>query len=259
MKVYIHTDLEGVSGIDNPEMIRTESERFEESRERLTEDVNAAVAGAFEAGTKHVTVLDSHGSGVENIIWEKVDKRAERDTKPTGKWWGILDETYNATFFVGAHAMAGTQNAFLDHTQSSLAVYDWYYNGRRCGELAQWALVAGHFGVPLVMVSGDEAAVAEAYAFFDPVETAPVKRGRGRSEAVLVDPDEAHGRIREAAGRAVALSKKARPFTLTLPLEVILDFTRSDYCDRHAGSKGVERIGARRVRKIAPTALDILL
>ena len=259
MKVYIHTDLEGVSGIDNLAMIQTDSERFEESRERLSEDVNAAVAGAFDGGAKHVTVLDSHGSGVENIIWEKIDKRAERDTKPTKKWWGILDETYDATFFIGAHAMAGTINAFLDHTQSSLQIYDWYYNGRKCGEMAQWALVAGHFGVPLVMMSGDEAAVAEAYAFFEPVETEPVKRGKGRNNAVLVDLDEAHARIHGAAVRAIGLVKAAKPFRLTLPIEAVLDLTRSDYCDQHAGGEGVERVGPRRVRKIAPTALDILI
>ncbi|MHC4713839.1 MAG: M55 family metallopeptidase [Planctomycetota bacterium] len=259
MKIYVHTDLEGVSGIDNMDMIQIDDARFQESRERLTEDVNAAVAGAFEGGAKHVTVLDSHGSGVENIIWEKVDKRAERDTKPTKKWWGILDETYDATFFIGAHAMAGTINGFLDHTQSSRSVYNWYYNGRKCGELAQWALVAGHFGVPLVMVSGDEAAVAEAHAFFNPVETAAVKRGKGRNFAVLYDHEDAHGRIREAARSAIPLAAVAKPFTMTLPIEVVLDLNRSDYADETAKGEGVERIDARRVRKIAESALDILL
>ncbi len=257
MKVYIHTDLEGVSGIDNPEMILVDNPRFEESRKRLTEDVNAAVAGAFDGGARHVTVLDSHGSGMDNIIWEQIDPRAERDTKPNRKWWGILDESYGATFFIGAHAMAGTMNAFLDHTQSATSVYNWYYNGRRFGELAQWALVAGHFGVPLVMVSGDEAAVAEAYAFFDPVETAPVKRGVGRSAAVLVDLDEAHRRIREAAGRAIGHIGVARPLRITMPMEVILDTTRSDYADAAAKGDGVERVDARRVRKMAATALDL--
>ncbi len=259
MKIYIHTDLEGVSGIDNMDMIQIEDPRFEESRERLTEDVNAAVAGAFEGGAKHITVLDSHGSGVENIIWEKVDRRAERDTKPTKRWWGILDETYDATFFIGAHAMAGTINGFLDHTQSSRSVYNWYYNGRKCGELAQWALVAGHFGVPLVMVSGDEAAAAEAHAFFDLVETAAVKRGKGRNFAVLCNLDDAHGRIRSAAQRAIALAPGAKPFTMTLPIEVILDLTRADYADETAKGEGVERIDARRVRKMAASALDILM
>lgn len=259
MKVYIHTDLEGVSGIDNLEMILVDNERYQESRLRLTEDVNAAVAGAFDGGARHVTVLDSHGSGVNNIIWEKLDERAEREMKPNKRWWGILDESYDATFFIGAHAMAGTINAFLDHTQSSTSVYNWYYNGRKCGEMAQWALVAGHFGVPFVMMSGDDAAVAEAYAFFSPLETASVKRGVGRASAVLVPLDEAHRRIREAAGRAMGHVGKAEPFRMALPIEVILDTTRSDYAEQSAQAPGAERIDARRVRKIAPTGLDILM
>ena len=259
MKVYIHTDLEGVSGIETFEMIQTNSPRFEESRLKLTSDVNAAVAGAFDGGAVEVTVLDSHGSGIDNIVWEKVDPRAQRDTKPTGKWWGILDESYDATFFIGAHAMAGTLDGFLDHTQSSTSIYNWYYNGRKFGELGQWAMVAGNFGVPLVMVAGDEAAVAEAKAFFSPIETAPVKRGVGRNRAECLEPDEAHRRIHDAAARALSLVGKAAAFEVDMPLEIVIDFCRSDFCDRAAGGEGVEQIDARRVRKIAQNRLDIFV
>lgn len=259
MKVYIHTDLEGVSGIDNYDMIQPENERFEEARLRLTEDINAAVAGACDGGATHVMVLDSHGGGGArgNVIWEKVDKRAEREPRPAAKWWGRLDDSYDATFFIGAHAMAGTINGFLDHTQSSTSWYDYYVNGRKMGELAQWAMTAGHFGVPLVMVAGDEAAVAEAYTFFNPVETAAVKRGVGRMGAVLVGLEEAHKRIHDAAFRAMSHVGKAKPFKVTLPMEIILDHTRSDYADRAAGGEGVERINARRVRKVSASQLDI--
>lgn len=259
MKVYIHTDLEGVSGIETFEMVQTNDPRFEESRLRLTEDVNAAVAGAFDGGADEVTVLDSHGSGLDNIVWEKVDPRARRDTKPTGKWWGILDESYDATFFIGAHAMAGTLDGFLDHTQSSTSIYNWYYNGRRFGELAQWAMVAGNFGVPLVMVAGDEAACAEAREFFPDLETAPVKRGVGRNRAECVDPDEAHRRIHDAAARSLSLVGKVAPFEVELPLEIVVDFCRSDFCDRAAAGPGVERIDARRVRKVSQSPLDIFV
>jgi D-amino peptidase len=252
MRVYIHTDLEGVSGIDGMDMIQTDDPRFKECRELLTGDVNAAVAGA------HVMVLDSHGSGVDNIIWENVDKRAVRETKPNDKFWGQLDGSYDATFFLGAHAMAGTINGFLDHTQSSRSWYNYYVNGRKYGELGQWALIAGHFGVPLVMVSGDEAAAAEAHAFFDPVETAVVKRGHGRNKAVLVPLDEARRRIRDAAERSLSLVGKAAPFKTTMPAEIILDLYRSDFADMHAAAEDVERIDARRVRKVAATPLDIL-
>jgi D-amino peptidase len=239
-------------------MILPENARYVESQLRLTEDVNAAIEGAFEGGATHVTVLDSHGGGTQhNIAWERIDKRAEREPRPAPRWWGHLDGSYDATFFVGAHAMAGTINAFLDHTQSSLSWYDYYVNGRKMGELGQWALVAGHFGVPLVMVAGDQAAASEAYAFFDPVECAVVKRGIGRMSAELVPLDEAHRRIREAAKRAMSHVGKAKPLRVSLPMEIILDLTRSDHADSAARGQGVERINARRVRKMAATQLDL--
>jgi D-amino peptidase len=255
MKIYIHTDLEGVSGIDNIEMMSREHPRHREAVENLMADLNAAVDGAFLGGAEHVTVLDSHGGG-GNFILEMLDKRAENDTKPNKKWWGILDESYDATFFIGAHAMAGTINGFLDHTQSSASWYNYSVNGRKMGELSQWAMVAGHFSVPLVMVSGDEAACVEARQFFHPVETAIVKMGIGRNRAQLVELDEAHARIREAARRAVAIIPNARPFVPSKPMEIILEFTRADYCDG-AAAKGAERIDARTVRKVTDNALEL--
>jgi D-amino peptidase len=255
MKIYIHTDLEGISGIDNIEIMSREHSRHREAVENLMADLNAAVDGAFLGGAEHVTVLDSHGGG-GNFILEMLDKRAENDTKPNKKWWGILDESYDATFFIGAHAMAGTINGFLDHTQSSTSWYNYSVNGRKMGELAQWAMVAGHFGVPLVMMSGDEAACVEARQFFNPVETAIVKTGIGRNRAQLVELNEAHARIREAARRAVAIIPNARPFVPSKPMEIILEYTRSDYCDGAAAS-GAERIDARTVRKVTDNALEL--
>jgi len=117
MRIYIHTDLEGISGVDCIEMIARDHERHREGLENLMHDLNAAIDGAFAGGAEHVTVLDSHGGG-GNFILDMLDPRAENDTKPNGKWWGIMDESYHGTFFIGAHAMAGTMNGFLDHTQS---------------------------------------------------------------------------------------------------------------------------------------------
>ena len=257
MKIYIHTDLEGISGIDSPEMIESEHPRRREANECLMADVNAAVAGAFEGGATHVTVLDSHGGRGGNFILERLDRRAENDPKPTQKWWGKMDASYAGTFFIGAHAMAGTQNAFLDHTQSSESWYNYWLNGRRMGELAQWAVVAGNFGIPMLMVSGDEAACVEARQFFSPVETAAVKRGIGRNRAELVPLEEARARIREAARRAISLVGKARPLIPSKPMEVRLEFYRSDYCDAIAAKAGNERLDARSVRKVTSDPLAI--
>lgn len=195
MRIYIHTDLEGVSGIDCVEMMARDGERYRESREHLMHDLNAAIDGAFAGGADHVTVLDSHGGG-GNFILEMLDPRAENDVRPNNKWWGVLDESYDGTFFIGAHAMAGTMNGFLDHTQCGTSCYSYSLNGRQMGELGQWAMVAGHLGVPMLMVAGDERACVEAHDFFQPVETANWKRGQGRNRAVLVELDEARRRIR---------------------------------------------------------------
>lgn len=256
MRIYIHTDLEGISGIDCIEMMARDHERHQEARENLMGDLNAAIDGAFAGGAEHVTVLDSHGGG-GSFLLELLDPRAENDTKPNGRWWGLLDETYQGTFFIGAHAMAGTINGFLDHTQSSQSWYNYYVNGRKLGELAQWAMVAGHFGVPMLMVSGDERACVEAREFFHPIETATVKRGIGRNRAELVDPAEARARIREAARRAMALVGQAKPWVPRKPLEIVLEYTRSDYADEAAKREGVERLDARTVRKITSSALDL--
>jgi len=258
MKIYIHTDMEGVSGIDRKEQVGPDGCDDRACNEKLMADLNAAVDGALAGGATHVTVLDSHAGG-GNFILDLLDDRAENDTRPNGKWWGILDDSYDATYFIGAHAMAGTMASFLDHTQCPLRWFDYRLNGRRMGELGQWAVHAGHFGVPLVMVSGEEAACAEARAFFGNIETAAVKQGVTRDVAVAYPVEEAHARIREAARKAVAIVKDIKPFRPIKPMDLQLTLTRSDYC---AGMlerwPDAERLDARTIRRVSDDYLDIL-
>ncbi|MCL2774644.1 MAG: M55 family metallopeptidase [Oscillospiraceae bacterium] len=249
-KIYIHTDLEGISGIDKGEMIKPDSPEHRYCIERLMTDVNAAVDGAFLGGADHVTVLDSHGGG-GNFDLSLLDKRAEIDTKPNKKWWGILDGSYSGSFFIGAHGMAGTLHGFLDHTQDSTRIYNYYVNGRKMGELAQWAMVCGHYDVPLIMMSGDTAAVSEAAQFFAGIETAAVKTGISRTRAKLVSNDEAVEKIRSAAKIAVEKTEKINPFKPLLPMEVKIEFTRADYCDYIENMPDVERLDARAARMIS--------
>lgn len=257
ISIYIHTDLEGVTGIDSFEMIQRDGPRFAECCELLMGDLNAAVDGAFAGGATHVTVLDSHGGG-KNFVMEKLDPRAEYDTKENRKWWGKLDSSYSGTLFIGAHAMAGTINGFLDHTQNSLQWYNYIVNGRKTGELGQWGIVAGYYEVPMLMVSGDEAACVEARQFFGNIETAIVKRGVGRNQAELVESEEARKRIREAARRAISLIGKVKPYKVTTPMEIILEFNRADFCESRLGKAGIERIDARTIRKVTNDPLGLL-
>jgi len=255
-KIYIHTDLEGISGIDKGEMVKAGEANSEYVMERMMADINAAVDGAFLGGADHVTVLDSHGGG-GNFDVNMLDKRAEFDTKPNKKWWGIIDESYFGTFFIGAHGMAGTLNGFLDHTQSSQTIFNYYINGRKTGELGQWAMVAAHYDVPLIMMSGDLAASVEASQFFPGIETVAVKTGISRQRAKLIlSNGEAVEQIRRAAKIATEKEEKSKPFKPLLPMELKIEFTRSDYCDGCCANPQVERIDARTARKISQSYQD---
>ncbi len=256
MRIYIHTDLEGVSGVGRAEMVPRDKGEWEYSCELLMGDLNAAIDGAFAGGATEVLVLDSHGGG-GNFILDTLDRRAQNDTKPNKKWWGVMDQRCAATFFIGAHAMAGTMNAFLDHTQSSTSWFNYFINGRPTGELGQWALVAGHFGIPMVMVSGDEAACVEARQFFRPCKTATVKTATERQRADCLPLEEARQRIWQAAHDAIAIVHEAKPFCPQKPFEFVTEFMRADYADSAERSGKVDRIGPRTVRKVSDCALDL--
>ena len=240
MTIFIETDLEGISGVSTISMV-AESDRY--ARERLMADTNAAVRGAFEGGADRVIVLDGHGGG-HNFIPELLDPRAE--TGPESE-----AARADACFIIGMHAMAGTQNAFLDHTQNSVRWHDYRINGRNYGESGQLAAYAGAFGVPLVMVSGDFAACAEALCLFDRPEVAVVKTAIGRNRAECLPVEEAERRICEAARRAVLRIGTFRPFRVTLPAVIEVDFNRCDYADDAMQyNPSLERTAPRTVRKV---------
>ncbi len=244
MKIFIGTDFEGISGVARKEQVDN-SEPY--ALERLMKDVNAAIRGAFDGGADEVYVEDGHGGG-KNFIPGALDPRAVQSRNAGA---GCTDMTKaDAVFLVGMHAMSGTQNAFLDHTQSSIAWHDYYINGRRCGEIAQEAIYAGAFGVPVVMVSGDFAACAEAREFLGSIRTAVVKYAECRNVAECIPDDEAEQLIYNAAKEAMSLVGKAKPFRVTLPAEIRIEYNRADYCDAAAGQDGVERLDARTVRKV---------
>jgi D-amino peptidase len=254
MKIYIMTDLEGISGIDSLEMIQKGNPRLDYSNRRLMADTNAAIEGAFRGGADEVYVTDGHGGG-GNFILELLDERARI---PAQSLYKTLDEATDAVMVVGAHAMAGTINGFLDHTQNSMRWFNYYVNGRRTGELGQWGILAGHYNVPVIMVSGDQAACVEARQFFGNIECAVVKYGVGRNKAELVDERKAEELITDAAARSISLVGKIKPYRPILPLDLKLELYRSDYCDEIATDPGIERIDARTVRKVSDSYKDIL-
>jgi D-amino peptidase len=154
--------------------------------------------------------------------------------------------------------MAGTLNGFLDHTQSSRTWFHYYINDVRHGEIGQVAAIAGHYGVSLIMVSGDAAACAEAEALVPGVRTAAVKWGMGRQQARCLHPEKARELIRQAAKEAVAAPTKPAPYEIALPGTIRLEVCRTDLADSLARKPGTRRLDARTVERSIESALEVL-
>lgn len=255
MKIYILCDMEGTSGIWQPEQTDLVSAQYQQGRSLLVADVNAAIAGALAGGADELVVCDTHAMG-RNFIIEQMadDPRVLYETPMASSALPALDESFDGLILTGHHAMAGTLNGFLDHTMSSAHWFSMTLNGRPVGEIGLETAVAGHFGVPLIMVAGDRAACEEAEAMFPGVVTAQVKEGLGRNRARCLPPARGQALIRTRAAEAVAKAKELQPWKPDLPITLELTFTRADYADEAAANPDVERIDARTCRKVVPTA-----
>lgn len=242
MNIFILTDLEGISGVSTIEAVLNEnSSAYAEARERLMADTNAAVNAAFDAGAEGVYVCDGHGGG-RNFIAGALDERA---TQVWVKELHQVAKDVDAFVHIGSHAMGGTQKAFLDHTMWSVGVHHYYYNGQRIGELMQSAVFMGHFGVPLVAVSGDKAACEEVKRFFGDVPVACVKEAEERNVATCIPNREAEDLIYRAVKNGIENRARFQPTVMPLPFEVKVEFNRSDYCDNACrGRAHIERLDA---------------
>ena len=250
MRVFICTDLEGGAGVETLESVYKDNPGFKEAYANLAEDINAAVRGAFFGGADEVAVVDGHGPG--GLDFNLVDPRVIVQDR---SFVNSYVDPFDALFCVGYHAMAGTQNAFLDHTQSGVAWFEYKINGRPSGELAQEAMWASHHNAPLILMTGCEAAVAEAHNFFGDIECIAVKRAIGRHKCVTYDKTKTREKIQKAACSAVKAfiddPSQYKVYKPALPAEMLLTYSRTDYADNAMDNKtDLERVGPRTVRKI---------
>ncbi len=229
MKVYVVTDLEGVDCVVLPRQVGlsgTEDPMYQKAKHLLTQEVNAAVEGAFSAGAEQVLVLDGHGANsAYNLVVEELSEKAHYVLgSPWDKYLPQFDRTIDAVFIVGQHPMAGTRNGVLDHTMSSETWVNAYINNVKVGEIGFIAYYAGYYGVPVVLVTGDHAACEEAKTLIGPeVEVAPVKFGLSRTSARCLSPAKARSLIREKAEAALQNPKSVRPLQTSSPVEVRIE------------------------------------
>ena len=165
MKVFISVDMEGITALTDPEDVLPDGMDYARGRMMMTGDANAAILGAFDAGATEVIVNDSHWI-MRNLLIEHLDPRAKLIKgfhKPMCMLQGV-DETIDAAVFVGYHSCAGTESGVLAHTLLGKEVHNLLLNGQPIGETRLNALLAGHFGVPVAFVAGDDTVCREAKA-----------------------------------------------------------------------------------------------
>ncbi|MFO7732384.1 MAG: M55 family metallopeptidase [Candidatus Aminicenantes bacterium] len=249
LKVYISVDMEGITGVVHGEQVSSGTSEYAAARKWMAEDVNAAIEGALAAGAREIIVNDSHGS-MRNIDPADLHPRAvliSGSPKPLVMMEGI-DASFNACLFIGYHARAGTADATLDHTISGAVVRAIRVNGIEMPELGLNAAIAGMFGVPVVLVSGDVAVCQQAKEILgSDVVTVPVKDSIGRQAARLVPMSEARKTIKDRTAKALRELIKHKPYRLTSPYKFELDYHTSAQADYGVMFPGIERPGARTV------------
>ena len=249
MKAFLSVDMEGICGIVNE--LETDPEKggeaYQASRRLMTGEANAAVEGCVRAGAKEILVADSHWN-FDNLIQEELHEAATllRGWPRAGSMVGGLDGTFAAALFVGYHAMAGTPRAILDHTFSG-RIARVEINGKAVGETGINAALAGHHGVPVVLVTGDTAVTAEAKGLLSGIRLVAVKDAMGASAAMSMHPKLARDRIREEAEKACRAASGILPLKATTPVEMAIEFKGTDHADRAEIVPGVRRVGGTRI------------
>lgn len=255
MKILIAVDMEGISGVVNWDQVTPGHSEYARFRRIMTEDVNAAIRGAFEAGAQEILVTDGHSAGY-NLMIEHLDARARLNAgngSPFSMVAGI-DQEVDGAFFVGYHACSGSRHAVLDHTWSSATIANLWLNGKLVGETGLNAAVCGHFEVPVLLVTGDQTVCGEAKALLGNIEFAVVKQATGRLSANCLPPALAQDKICEAAARAIQrLNTKSapQPYVVNSPVEVRVEFHNSHLADQAERIPGSHRVDGRTLELVA--------
>ncbi|OGS68985.1 MAG: hypothetical protein A2Y96_00030, partial [Firmicutes bacterium RBG_13_65_8] len=224
MKVFISADMEGATGVAvGAHVSRQNADEYGRMRRLLTADINAAVRGAAAAGGTEFLVTDAHGT-MTNILIEELDRRARLTSgsnKQLLQMEGIGPD-FDAAMFVAYHAREGTEDGLLNHTLLGRTVWEVRCNGRPFGETGINAALAGHFGVPVCLVTGDDKVCREARDLLGDIEAAEGKLARERLVASLLPPEVTAELIEGRARRALERVKSGeiKPFKVPGPVEI---------------------------------------
>jgi len=225
LKVHISVDMEGIAGVVSGDQLGPSGFEYGRFREFMTKEALTAVTAAKEAGATEIVVADSHGNG-ENLLIEQFppDVTIVRSWPRKLSMMAGIDETFDAAIFIGYHASTTNPTGVRAHTNSSATLTRVALNGVDMTEGAWNAAIAGHFGVPVVMVSGDDAAVAEVQKVVGPIEAAEVKKALGFHSARTMTPQAALGVIGEHVKKGLARRAELKPYKPAGPVTVDVSF-----------------------------------
>jgi D-amino peptidase len=225
LKIYISVDMEGITGVVTGDQLSPQGFEYQRFREFMTQEANTAIEAAFAGGATEIVVSDSHGNG-ESLLIEKLPKNitlVRSWPRPLMMMQGI-DETFAGAIFIGYHASTTNPEGVRAHTMSSANLADIQLNGVSVPEAGINAAIAGHFGVPVIMVSGDDAAVKEITGLLGNIEGAIVKWNYGFHSARTLMPEAANDLIREKVRRAMSRINEFKPYKLSAPIRLDVRF-----------------------------------
>lgn len=260
MKVFLSVDMEGVACVTHGDHVKLEGPEYEMARKWMTAEANAAIEGALEAGATEIVVADSHGH-MRNLLPDELHETVllVRGTPRPLSMMDGLDEGFDAALFVGYHSMAGTARGVLAHSYSGSTVYALRLNGVEVGEPGFNAAVAGHFGVPVVLVSGDDTVDAEVGALMPWAERVITKWGINAVSARNLTPKASQRRIRAGSKRALARLGEMRPLKIESPVRFEVEFMRPIQAAVAAGVPGVEVQGGRTLAYTGPDMMHVAM
>ena len=258
LKIYISADMEGVVGAVTNEQLGPGGFEYQRFREFMTDEVNAAIDAGKAAGATEFLISDSHGNG-QNLLIEKLpdDVMVVRSwPRPLGMMEGI-DETFDGVIFLGYHASTTNTRGVRAHTMSSATITGIRLNGIEMTEGSINAAIAGHFGVPVIMVSGDDIAVAENQVLIGEIEGAVVKWAKGFHSALTLTPEAGYEVIRTRAASAISRIDEFEPYILEKPIELELSLKHYRPVELLDYLPNVEKINSHTIRFVGEDILEI--
>ncbi|MGI8990485.1 MAG: M55 family metallopeptidase [Bryobacteraceae bacterium] len=218
--VFLITDAEGVGGVCRQDQT---DPKDPELRQLLTGEINAAVDGFLAGGASEVIVWDGH-DGSQTLSTLTIHPKARLVMGALGASM-LMDRHFSAVAYVGQHAKANVRGGIMAHSYSSQGIQNMLLNGKTVGEIDVIGAMAGHFGTPVIMLSGDRAAANELHEIVPEAELAVVKEGIGRNACISLSAAAAREKINEAARHAMTKIGSIKPYVVPGPVTLQVEYT----------------------------------